>query len=147
MEQDARDEDADSKKEVEGARRSPKLVGGDGAGWCWINWLRAGLRDGAIAVNAEGAWLYNIVGEAYVVVPDGFEAFAMLEGVEAETAKNRVARLGRHRECSSASGAANIFRAELADGRRVEGIVLPGDLVWDNDPPPEASGKLGLRRR
>ena len=27
-------------------------------------------------MNAEGGWLYNIAGEAYVVVPDGFEELA-----------------------------------------------------------------------
>ncbi|MDE0420715.1 MAG: hypothetical protein OXK76_07490 [Gammaproteobacteria bacterium] len=28
------------------------------------------------------------------------------------------------------------FRAELADGRRVSGMVFPGDLVRDDRPPP-----------
>ena len=35
--------------------------------------------------------------------------------------KNRVVRLGRHRERGTPSGAANTFRAELADGRRAGG--------------------------
>ena len=109
--------------------------------------MRDGLRGGTIPVNAAGGWLHNIAGEAYVVVPDGFEAFAAIEEVEPGTVKNRVARLGRHRERSSGSGAANTFRAELADGRRVEGMVFPGDLVWDDDPPPAADGALGRRRR
>ena len=125
----------------------PRRVGGRGAGWRWVNWVRDGLRDGTIPVNADGGWLHNIAGEAYVVVPDGFEAFAAIEEVEPGTVKNRVARLGRHRERSSGSGAANTFRAELADGRRVEGMVFPGDLVWDDDPPPAADGALGRRRR
>ena len=129
------------------AAGQPARIGGEGAGWRWINWVRDGLRGGTIAVNAAGGWLHNIAGEAYVVVPDGFEAFAAIEEVEPSTVKNRVARLGRHRERSSGSGAANTFRAELADGRRVEGMVFPGDLVWDDDPPAEADGALGRRRR
>lgn len=130
------------------ADSEPERVGGDGAGWRWINWVRDGLREGRIAVNAEGGWLHNIAGEAYVVVPDGFEEFAGVEGVEAKTVRNRVVRLGRHRERGSRSGAANTFRAELADGRQVEGMVFPGELVWDgNTPPPAAEGALGRRRR
>ncbi len=125
----------------------PGRVGGEGAGWRWINWVRDGVRDGTIEVNAEGGWLHNIAGEAYVAVPDGFEAFAAVEGVEVKTVKNRVARLGRHRERGSRAGAANTFRAELADGRRVDGMVFPGELFWDGDPPPEAEGGLGRRRR
>ena len=142
----ARPETAD----VEDAAEAPGAqgrIGGEGAGWRWINWVRDGLRDGAIPVNAEGGWLHNMAGEAYVVVPDGFEAFAAAEGVEAKTVRNRVARLGRHRERGSRSGAANTFRAELADGRRVEGMVFPGELIWDGDPPAEADGALGRGRR
>ena len=117
-------------------------VGGAGAGWRWVNWVRAGLRDGTIAVNAEGGWLHNIGGEAYVVVPDGFGAFAAVEEVEPKTVKNRVARLGRHRERGSPSGAANTFRVDLADGRRVAGMVFPGKLFWDDDEPPATDAKL-----
>lgn len=47
---------------------------------------------------------------------------------------------------NSRSGAANTFRAELAGGRRVEGMVFPGDLIWDDNPPPQAAGKLGQTR-
>ena len=116
---------------------------GEGAGWRWINWV----RDGSIPVNADGGWPHNVAGEAYVVAPDGFEEFAAVEGVEAKTVKNRVARLGRRRERGARSGAANTFRAELADGRRADGMVFPGELVWDGDPPAEADGALGRRRR
>ena len=65
-----------------------------------------------LTVNAESGWLYNIAGEAYVVVPDGFDELAAIEGVEAKTVKNRVVRLGRHRERSSRASAANTYRAE-----------------------------------
>ena len=41
-----------------------------------FNWLRDGLRAGTLAENAGDGWLHNIAGEAYVVVPDAFEAFA-----------------------------------------------------------------------
>ena len=101
----------------------------------------------AARIGVMGIAQHNIAGEAYVVVPDGFEAFAALEGVEAKTVKHRIARLGRHRERSSPTGAANTFRAELADGRRAEGMVFDGELIWDDDPPPEADGRLGRRRR
>ena len=117
-------EDVESKDDAE-SEGSPERVGGEGAGWRWINWVRDGLRDGTIAVNAEGGWLHNIAGEAFVVVPDGLEAFATFESVAAKTVKNRVVRLGRHGERSSPSGSANTLRAELADGRRVEGMVFP----------------------
>ena len=127
--------------------QSPSRTGGGGAGWEWIDWVRDGLRDGAIAVNAEGGWLHNLGGEAYVVVPDGFEAFAAREGVAAKTVRHRVVRLGRHRERGTRSGAANTFRAELADGRRVRGMVFPGELVWDADSAPPVAGTLGGRRR
>ena len=109
--------------------------------------LEVVLQCRLTAVNAGGGWLHKIAGEAYVVVPDGFEAFATPEGAEAKTVKNRVARLGRHRERSSPTGAANTFRAELEDGRRTEGMVLDGELLWDDEMPPEAAGKLGRRRR
>ena len=116
-------------------------------GWGWINWVRDGVRDGSIPVNADGGWLHNIAGEAYVVLPDCFEALAGEEQVDAKTIKNRVARLGRHRERESPSGAANTFSAELPDGRRVKGMVFPGDLIWDEAPPAQADGALGRRRR
>ncbi|MCY3812374.1 MAG: hypothetical protein OXH15_11315 [Gammaproteobacteria bacterium] len=127
--------------------QSQEDIGGEAAGWRWVNWVRAGLADGSIAVNAASGWLHNIAGEAYVVVPEGFEAFAALEGVAVGTLRNRVVRLGRHRERSTRSGAANTFRAELPDGRRVDGMVFPGELIWEADAPPEATGKLGPRRR
>ena len=101
----------------------------------------------ALAGTSTVTWLHNIAGEADVVVPDGFEAVARLEDVEPSTVKNRVARLGRHGERPSGSGAANTLRAELADGRRVEGMVFPGELIWDEDPPVEAAGELGHRHR
>ena len=54
---------------AEPERTPPPAIGGEGAGWEWINWVRTGLRDGSVAVNAAGAWLHNIAGEAYVVSP------------------------------------------------------------------------------
>ena len=104
--------------------------------------MRAGLRDGSVPVNAPGAWLHNIEGEAYAVFPACFEAFAAGRGIAAATVRNRVVRLGRHRQRASPSGAANVFRAVLADGSRVKGMVFPGELVWDDDPPPRANARL-----
>ena len=123
-------------------RTPPPVIGGEGAGWEWINWLRAGLRDGSVAVNAPGAWLHNIAGEAYAESPACFEAFAAARGIAAATVRHRVVRLGRHRQRASPSGAANVFRAVLADGSRVQGMVFPGELVWDDDPPPRANARL-----
>ena len=64
-------------------RTLPPAISGEGAGWEWIIWVRAGLRDGSVPVN--------------------------------------------------------VFRAVLADGSRVKGIVFPGELVWDDNPPPRAN--------
>ena len=123
-------------------RTPPPAIGGEGAGWEWVNWVRNGLRDGSVPVNAAGAWLHNIVGEAYVVAPACFEAFAAERELAPGTVRNRVVRLGRHRQRASPSGSANVFRAVLADGSRVKGMVFPGELVWDDDPPPRANASL-----
>ena len=128
-------------------RPSPPAIGGEGAGWEWVNWVRAGLRDGSVPVNAPGAWLHNIEGEAYTVSPACFEAFATGRGIAPATVRNRVVRLGRHRQRASPSGAANVFRAVLADGSRVKGMVFPGELVWDDDPPPRANASLAGKGR
>ena len=63
-----------------------------------------------------------------------FEEFAAIEGVEVRTIKNRVAKLRQHRLRKWERGIANTFRAELADGRRVEGMLFAGELIWDDDP-------------
>ena len=128
-------------------RTPPPAIGGEGAGWEWVNWVRAGLHDGSVPVNAAGAWLHNIEGEAYVVSPACFEAFAAGRELAPATVRNRVVRLGRHRQRASPSGAANVFRAVLADGSRVKGMVFPGELVWDDDPPPRANASLVGRGR
>ena len=128
-------------------RTPPPAIGGEGAGWEWINWVRSGIRDGSVPVNAPGAWLHNIEGEAYAVSPACFEAFAAGRGIAAATVRNRVVRLGRHRQRASPSGAANVFRAVLADGSRVKGMVFPGELVWDDDPPPRANASLAGKGR
>ena len=107
---------AEDKGDKEAAQPS-YACGGEGAGWRWVNWVRDSLRDGTVVVNADGGWLHNIAGEAYVVVPDGFEAFAAVEEVESKTVKNRVARLGRHRERRAPAGAANTLRAEVHQRR------------------------------
>ena len=123
-------------------RTPPPPIGGEGAGWEWINWMRASLRDGSVAVNAPGAWLHNIAGEAYAVSPACFEAFAAGQGLVPATVRHRVVRLRRHRQRESPSGSANVFRAVLADGSRVKGMVFPGELVWDDHPPPRGNARL-----
>ena len=109
--------------------------------------MRTGLRDGSVAVNAAGAWLHNIAGEAYVVAPACFEAFAAGRDLAPATVRNRVVRLGRHRQRASFSGSANVFRAVLADGRRVKGMVSPGEFMRDDDPPPRANAALAGKGR
>ena len=128
-------------------RTPPPAIGGEGAGWEWINWVRTGLRDGSVPANTAGAWLHNIAGEAYVVSPACFEAFTAGRGIAAATVRNRVVRLGRHRQRASPSGAANLFRAVLTDGSRVGGMVFPGELMWDDDPPPRANASLAGKGR
>ena len=123
-------------------RTPPPAIGGEGADWEWINWVRGGLHDGSVPVNTAGAWLHNIEGEAYVVAPACFGAFATGRDLAPATVRHRVVRLGRHRQRASPSGAANVFRAVLADGSRVQGMVFPGELVWDDDPPPRANARL-----
>lgn len=51
-------------------------------------------------------------------------------GLARDPATRQVTWLGRHRERGSPSGAANTPRAELSDGRHVEGMVFPiGDAA------------------
>ena len=129
----------------DGAGRSPDAIGGTGKGWAWINWVRAGARDGSIAVNADGGWLHHVGGAAFVVVPDGYAAFETPDGAAAKTVRNRVARLERHRHRRWQGRAVDEFRAELSDGRRVSGMVFPGDLIWDGDLPPASEAVVDGR--
>ena len=127
---------------AEDATEGDVLVGGLGAGWRWVNWVRAGVRDGSIEVNVDGGWLHNLGGDAFCVRPACFEEFAAIESAETRTIKNRVAKLRRHRLRKWDRGVANTFRAELADGRKVEGMLFPGELIWDDDRPPLVGGGL-----
>ena len=54
----------------------------------------------------------------------------------------RTAAFGSAAAIASPSGSANVFRAVLADGSHVKGMVLPGELFWDDDPPPPANAGL-----
>lgn len=121
---------------------APSDIGTGRVGWQWFNWVRAGLRDGSIEANAEGGWLHNIDGSAYVVDPDCFEALAAAESMPPKSIRNRVLKLGRHRTRRSAGGRADAFPAELADGRRVSGMLFDGELLWDDDPPPASQSVL-----
>ena len=114
----------------------PPIVGGTGKGWLWFNWVRAGVHDGSIAVNAGDGWLHNIGGAAFVVVPDGYEAFKAPDAATPKTVRNRVSKLGRQRRRKWQGRTVDEFRAELADGRRVTGMVFPGGLIWDDREPP-----------
>ena len=121
---------------------APAEIGDGRVGWQWFNRARAGLRDGSVKANAEGGWLHNIGGSAFVVDPDCFEALAAAESLPTKSIRNRVLKLGRHSTRRSASGRADSFPADLADGRRVSGMVFPGELFWDKDAPPASKSKL-----
>ena len=121
---------------------APGDIGDGRVGWQWFNWVRAGLRDGSMAPNAEGGWLHNIDGAAFVVDPDGFEALAAAGSMPPKSIRNRVVKLGRHSTRRSEGGRADAFPAELADGRRVSGMLFPGKLFWDEDAPPASTSKL-----
>ena len=121
---------------------APSDIGDGRVGWNWVNLVRAGLRKGSILPNAEGGWLHNIEGSAFVVDPDCFEALAAAESVPPKSIRNRVVKLGRHSTRRSASGRADSFTADLTDGRRVSGMLFPGELFWDKDPPPASKSVL-----
>ena len=55
--------------------------------------MRTGLRDGPVPANADGGWLHDIAGAAYVVAPARFEAFAAGRDLAAATVRDRVVRL------------------------------------------------------
>lgn len=131
-----------------GQATAPAEVGTGGAGWRWINWVRRGYADGSLEANRDGGWLHNIEGDGFVVVPTCFEPFAEAEEQEVKTVRNQVARLKRHRMRGSVSGgAASLFRTELPDGRRVEGMLFPGELFWDDEGPPAVDVALRPRMR
>ena len=121
---------------------APSDIGDGRGGWQWFNWVRAGLRDGSVKPNAEGGWLHNIGGSAFVVDPDCFEALAAAESLPTKSIRNRVVKLGRHSTRRSGNGRADSFPADLADGRRVSGMVFPGELFWDKDAPPASKSAL-----
>ena len=121
---------------------APSDIGDGRVGWRWFNWVRAGLRDGSVRPNAEGGWLHNIEGSAFVVDPDCFEALAAAESMPPKSIRNRVLKLGRHSTRRSESGRADAFKADLADGRRPTGMLFPGELFWDEDAPPASKSRL-----
>lgn len=117
------------------------------AGLGWVRWVRERLASGAEAVNADGGWLHRMGDEAFVVVPDCFEACAAADGVAVKTVKNRVMRLGLHRMERTGDGAVDLFRARLGDGRVVRGMLFPGRLLWGDDAPEAGSATLTGRYR
>ena len=121
---------------------APSDIGDGREGWRWINWARAGLRDGGVAANAAGGWLHNIGGDAYCIEPDCFAAFAASESARVKTVRNRVVRLDRHRAKRRHWGKQDAFPVQLADGRRVSGMLFPGELFWDDAAPAESAAAL-----
>ena len=116
------------------------------AGLAWVRWARARLASGGVAANADGGWLHRIGDEAYVVVPDCFEEYAVVDGLRARTVKNRVVRLGLHRVRRTPDGVADLFRAALGDGRMARGMLFPGRLLWGDDEPEFGSATLRVAR-
>ena len=137
---------------VRGARPTGGGAGGAGdgtgpAGLVWVRWVRERLGSGALAVNADGGWLHRIGDEAYVVVPDCFEACAAADGVAVKTVKNRVMRLGLHRVRVAGGAGVDLFRAALVDGRVVRGMLFPGELLWGGAVPAVGAARLTGRAR
>ena len=62
--------------------------------------------------------------------------------MEAGTIKSRVAKLRWYRLRKWERGVGNTFRAEFRDGRRVEGILFPGELIWEDGLPPLAGAEV-----
>ena len=100
-----------------------------------------------MVANGDGAWLHRIRDEALVVVPECFEELAAMQGVAPKTVKNRVLKLGWHRSRPSRGGRADLFHAALGDGRRVRGMLFPGEFLWGGDAPVPGSARLLDRRR
>ncbi|MDE0660671.1 MAG: hypothetical protein OXI79_13600 [Gammaproteobacteria bacterium] len=125
---------------------APSDIGDGREGWRWINWARAGLRVGSVAANAEDGWLHNIGGDAYCIEPSCFEAFAASESARVKTVRNRLVRLDRHRAKRRTWGKQDAFRAQLPDGRRVSGMLFPGELFWDESAPAESAAALVERQ-
>ena len=111
-------------------------------GWGWFEWVREQVGSGAVAVNADGGWLHRIGDDALAVVPDCFEEWAAREGVAVKTAKNRVNRVQRHRPQHGHGRVGDRFHAVLGDGRRVHGMLFPGELLWGDDDPEDGSAML-----
>ena len=111
-------------------------------GWGWFEWAREQVESGAVAVNADGGWLHRIGGDALAVVPDCFEEWAAREGVAANTAKNRVNRVQRHRPQHGNGRVGDRVRAVLGDGRKVHGMLFPGELLWGDDDPEDGPARL-----
>ena len=128
-------------------QEGPAVVGGEAGGWEWINWVRRGLFDGSIAANAKNGWLHNIGGKAFVMVPDGFDAFAAADTGESKKVRNRVTKLRRHDLRVFRGLKQDEFRAHLEDGRKAMGMMFPGDLFWDENPPPMSNSALDRRNR
>ena len=138
---------ADAAPEARERRNGPPAIGGVGRGWEWVNWVRRELSEGGIAANAADGWLHNVGGEGFVIVPDGYAAFAGTRPEDAKTVRNRVTKLGKHRRHAWRGGMSDEFVAHLEDGRRPKGMVFPGELFWDESPPPMSKSVLDRRSR
>lgn len=126
---------------------APSDIGDGREGWRWINWVRARLLNGGVVTNASDGWLHNIGGDAYCVEPACFETFAASESVRVKTVRNRLLRLDRHRAKRRSWGKQDAFPAQLADGRRVSGMLFPGKLFWDDAAPAESAAALVEQER
>ena len=126
----------------------PRRIGTGARGWRWFNWLRNGYAEGMIEAGGAG-WLHNVEGDAFVVDPDGFEAYIEAEELDYEvrTVKNQVLRLKQHRVRSKPEGGvASSFGVEFPDGHGRLGMLFRGELIWEDRAPP-VDGDAKLRQR
>lgn len=125
---------------------APEDLGTGAGGWEWVNWIRRGVWDASLPVNVADGWLFNVDGQAFVAVPDGFDAFvASGEGaIEAGVVRNRVARLRKQRTHRARNGSdgADMWRVRMPDGSVRVGMLFEGALLWDRSPPPASGATL-----
>ena len=132
-------------EEVSGRVAERPPIGTDAAGWRWINWVRRGLDEGSVPLN-EG-WLYNVDGDAFMVVPYCFARYCEETALEWKTVKNQVTRLRKHRPRVHESRAASLHKAVLPGApkrKQTAGLLFPGDLFWDDEEPPRSEAAVRL---
>ena len=100
-------------------------------GWQWILWVREGLRSGALEVNVEGGWAWNVEGRFFARLPACLTEFADLRGLQWRRVRNAVLRERRHDFVRGTRRSNSVlWRARLEDAR-MTGLAFTGGLFWD----------------